>query len=349
MKKIIGYFLLVSTFLLLTACTRAASSPQSGVIQTCKLHLALAVHQGPSAKASFSGLVSFGSGTGSSFERDFVEEDGTSRPISFYFDGPAVHFILDTPQGPIFGTGIMEHSLYTCTDSGGGTLSGPAVGDLGDWRGTWEKEQKVIPRTVTVTPTPRYTDFTECLGTPILLGILLVVILFIQALAKLFKPASTKPRPPRALSRSRPDTATDNPLLVEYQAIYTATDPLFDLSFEIEKPDRYLGECGLTIADVAKLAPQQTTALEIWLFDARSGETVTTNLVSVDGVQHAEIRQALEQKGPVVLAKSGTTFKLSTANLSAQIHVLAVEYVSQTPQPYSIFAKVMLKISVWPA
>ena len=134
MHTFIKSLLITSCMFLLGACYRSATPV---VTRTCELNLQLSVHQGFSAGRTMTGQVDFGSDVWSSFERDFVEASGQSHPGSFSISGRAIHFIIELEQGPVFATGVMESNLSTCSGSGGGTLSGPLVGDLGDWRGEW--------------------------------------------------------------------------------------------------------------------------------------------------------------------------------------------------------------------
>jgi len=108
------------------------------------------------------------------FPREFVEENGLAHPSSFSFDGQAVHFMVDTEEGPIFATGIMESNLVTCSGSGGGTLSGPLVGDLGDWRGEWAATAiptplvQPSPSSQNTNNSPRLSPMLFCFYSPII-------------------------------------------------------------------------------------------------------------------------------------------------------------------------------------
>jgi hypothetical protein len=138
MKQPIRFLLLSIFVLLLTSCTRAASTPNAATI--CKMNLEITVRQGTNAQYRISGQVRFESSTWANFEGKLAQSNGKSVPISFSFDGKAIHFLLQSDRGRIFGTGMMDSSLANCTGSGGGTLSGPIFGDTGDWRGSWIKE-----------------------------------------------------------------------------------------------------------------------------------------------------------------------------------------------------------------
>lgn len=360
MNKIIKALLVIICVFLLGACYKSvAYAPVA--IQTCDLNLQLFIDQEPSLDRTISGYVEFGSDTWSSFKLDFVEENGLSHPSSFSFDGQAIHFILDTEDGRIFATGIMESNLATCSGNGGGTLSGPLIGDLGDWRGEWVAT--VIPAPPIQPNTnnpPSLSSMLFCLYLPIIVvGLFLVIFLFrlfapYKLLAPFKKTRSSKHQTSNsasALRRTNQGTRSklgkEEQPLAEYLATYTADDKFFDLSFQIEKASRYLGEYGIVVARVLDAKPSQATALEIWLFDTQGAQTISKILASNFCFSQGNLRNELEQIGQVVLIQAGETTTLETKEIKAEAKVLQVEYESSSPDPQSAFKKVVIQIEVW--
>jgi hypothetical protein len=346
MNKITRSLLLIACVFLLASCKLPDSTSTSST--ACKLNLQVYVHQGPNADYTISGQVALGSASWSNFEGNFVEENGSSHHISLNFDGQAVHFILDVDKGPIYGVGAMENSLDICSGNGGGTLSGPALGDMGDWRGGWLRETGPVPQ-----EQPRSNPLTIYLCTGIS-----IVILAILAVAyfKLFTPFKKTSSPQsKAASSALQKTVQDvsaaagesGTPLAEYTVTYTAEDNLFDLSFQIEKSGQYLGECGITIAKSADNLSNQAMALDVWLFDARDIQTVSKILMSDFCYRQETLRSEMEKKGQTILIQPEEMVVLLTKELRAKAKILQVEYDSTQSIPNSLFKKVVIKIEVW--
>ncbi|MBI5954968.1 MAG: hypothetical protein HY865_25195 [Chloroflexi bacterium] len=357
MNKSVGTFLLTICIFLLTSCTRTVSLSDNSKI--CNLKLQVFVRQGPSANLAVSGQVAFGSNPWTSFKGDFVEENGLSHPISFYFDGQAVHFILDIEQGRIFGTGVMENGISTCDGNGGGTLSGPVLGDLGDWRGEWVSQANpTMPVQPDTNDQPISLSFLLCIYLPIAVVVLFLAIPLFRILApyKLLNPFKTIRSPKNQASNValrklnqgiKSEPGKSGRPLAEYLVTYTADDKFFDLSFEIEKSSHYVGECGITTAKASDMNSKQAAALEIWLFDARDAQTVSKILAGDFCFRRENLRSELGQKGQVILIQPGETVTLETREIRAQANILQVEYEANSPNPQSAFKKVAIKIEVW--
>jgi len=357
MNKSIRFFLIIICVILLPSCTRKASPSSTA---TCKLNLNILIHRESNIDYTISGQVMFGNSTWNSFEGDFIEENGASHPISFYFDGPAIHFILVNAQGRIFGMGMMESSLTTCFGSGGGTLSGPAQGDLGDWRGEWVQDKKEIPELQEEQDSlPWDTLRYLCNGFPFAaIGLLVAYLLF-----RMFAPYKLQTLFSKGLSSTRKTSNTSlrkvnqDPKqksgasrrpIAEYLATYTINDNLFDLSFEVENSGQYLGDCGVTVAKTSSIQPGQVAALEFWLFDMHDPKTTAAKILVSDFCYNQEdLRSELEQKGSVVLIQPEEIIELATKGLIAKAKVLQVEYDSDSPKPNSVFKKVVIRIGVW--
>jgi hypothetical protein len=354
MNKFTKTFFFILCSFLLGACYQEYKPVAT---KTCTLNLQIFVHQGASASHTLSGHVEFGSDLRTSFKGDFVEENGPSHPGSFYLDGQAIHFILDLEEGRIFATGIMESNLATCYGSGGGTLSGPILGDLGDWRGEWVSTAIPAPLTQPSTnnlPSPVFL----CMYSPIILvGLFLAIILFRlfapYKLLTLFKrtPSSTHQASSSALRRTnqsiKSELKKDEQLLTEYLATYTAGDKFFDLSFQIEQSSKYVGECGVAVARVLDAKSNQATALEIWIFDPRGAQTISKILASTFCFSQTNLRSELEQIGQVILIQPGETITLVTKEIKAKAKILQVEYESGSPDHQSAFKKVVIQIGVY--
>ncbi|MFT3891024.1 MAG: hypothetical protein QM730_05270 [Anaerolineales bacterium] len=307
-KLAMSVFLLVF-ILLLSSCSLSNRVTAS---KTCNMDLQISVRQGDSANLNLSGEIAFGSSQWTSFEGNLVEENGTSHPVSFYFNGKVLNFTLDLEQGRIYGTGVMESELAACSGTGGGTLSGPMFGDLGDWRAQWISEGSSVP----VQPSNENNSIRQlilvCFYAPIvLIGLLVFFYLFrLFAPYKLIAPfkrkhsSNNKPSTPalkKVKQEAKPVTGKDIKPITEYQVTYVAGDRLFDLSFEIERSSHYFGECGVTIAKELDVKSNQATALELWLFETQSKQTVSKILASNYCFSQNSLRGELEQKGEVIL------------------------------------------------
>lgn len=355
MHTFIKSLLITSCMFLLGACYRSATPV---VTRTCELKLQLSVHQGFSAGRTMTGQVDFGSDVWSSFKRGFVDASGQSHPGSFSFSGQAIHFIIELEQGPVFATGVMESSLATCSGSGGGTLSGPLVGDLGDWRGEWIATALPAPseQPSTISQPSAFSTFFSFLPFIVFWLFLAGFLFYLLApykLRNLFKrtPSSKQQGSNSDLRRihqtKKSEPGNENQPIIEYLATYTADDKLFDLSFAIEESSTDLGECGITVAKVLNANSGQVAALELWLFDSHGPQTISKILASHFCFSQADIQSELQKIGQLNLAQPGKIVVLETSRLKAEARVLQVEYEPNSPIPQSLFKKVVIQIKVW--
>jgi hypothetical protein len=146
---------------------------------------------------------------------------------------------------------------------------------------------------------------------------------------------------------ARPKAGAGAEPLAEYLATYTADDKLFDLSFQIEKSADYLGECGLSVAKTTGTPSNQATALEIWLFDARSSQTLSKILMSEFCYSQETLREELEKKGQTMPIRLEEIVTLETSELIAKARIEQVEYEVNDPHPKNAFKTVVIKIRVW--
>lgn len=342
MKKITSASIIFILALFLTACTRAYYSP---TIQLCRLNLEIFTEYGTNSQAHLVGQVDFGSSTSSYFQGNFIQENGATYPAIFSFDGPAVHFIITGEQGDIFGSGMMESNLYTCSGKGGGTLSGPAVGHLGDWRGEWASEEIPNPQAES-TPTSTPVLDAPFISVSIACLLIIVIVGFVIFL-RIIKPFSHSTKPATVSMRRPSQKVTSGlgtkPPLVEYLATYIAGDKLFDLSIDIERSERYLGECGVSTSNHIDKAPGQATGFEIWLFDPASAETVSKSLMS----EYCYRFESPINAGQVFLIGPHIVLQLETHNLMVKAEITEIEYESGSSYPNSVIKKAVIKIEAW--
>jgi hypothetical protein len=314
------------------------------------------VRQGPNANQNFYGQVTVKNDLSATTEPGFVNAEAESYTISLEFNGRSVQFIIYTDRGNIFGTGMMENSQHNCTGTGGGILSGPAFGDLGDWRSEWVSESVTImeeqTRTTTISP------FWICLGALFIFIIIFIASLLIRALtpykttggsnAGRSEKSKISNDTVKRIDRERKATTQGkDQALAEYQITYSANDQLFDLSFEINKSSRYAGDFGVLVAKTLNVKQGQATALEIWLFDARNAQTLSLILMSDFCNSQPDLRAEMEQKGKAELLQPGTVTNLNTNEIIVKTQVLQVEYEPNTSNANSVFKKVTLKIGAW--
>jgi hypothetical protein len=319
------------------------------------LNLHVFVRQGPNANWTISGQTVVDDGSWAGTGTNGSEENGASYTISLDFDDREIQFILYTDRGNIFGTGMMESGSTVCSGTGGGTLSGPALGDLGDWRGEWISETFTTTREQTQnTPFP---FALVCLGLTIAVVVVTAVIWFVRISAP-YKPTTASKKGQSAKSKTspstirrldqgtRPDRAGARQPLAEYLVTYTADDRLFDLSFAINKSSQYVGEFGVAIAKELNSKSNQTTALEVWLFGTRSAQTISKILMSEFCNSQPSLRSEMERKGEAILIQPGLITTLETQGLIAKAQILEMEYEPNSPNPRSVFKKVVIKIEV---
>lgn len=349
MKKSIYFVCLaMCCSFLLVSCNLNASTPtvqRQSDGRICQLKLRITVRQGVHANQTFAGTVDFKDSA--SISGGTLEGENSSDPITFYFDGPAMHFMLKTKQGQVFGTGLMESSPSRCTGTGGGTQSGPAEGDLGDWRGEWILTTSTIDVDAPAPEPQSWLNYT----TVSIFVVVLVVTLLILASLWLLRPYNKtgKNLPPSKKNGpvKKSDQKTSAGALVEYSTTYTQDDLHFDLSFPIENASEYLGEYGINIAKAFGVKSDHVIALEIWMFDKNGSQSASRVLMSEFAYGHDALKTEMELKGQVIPIRSGETIQMETTSLRLQASILEVEYDTSQPNPRTIFKKVAIKIGVW--
>lgn len=116
---------------LLTAC-QPGFAPTRTV--ACNTQFEATVHHGPNAGLSVTGTLLFFLDHSGEVSGVVVTGDGREIPTSGQANGRAINltFQLDEQQY-LFGVGSAENPINTCTGYWGGSFTGPASGDSGDW------------------------------------------------------------------------------------------------------------------------------------------------------------------------------------------------------------------------
>jgi len=354
MKLLFRSCLLVAIAFLTVSCSQKVSVPVTHT--TCSLKLQVFVRQGANAGLNFTGQVTVGQDSIDIRESNSNPVTSEASVISLETNGRSIQFILYTDNGNLYGSGMMENSQQICAGTGGGVLSGPTFGDLGDWRGEWIKESftTMEERTQTTSVLPLWI----CFGTILSVILIFFASLYYRILTP-YKPKTTSGDRRPEKSRISTDTVKrvdrdkktapqgKDQALAEYQITYSADDQLFDLSFEINKSSRYIGDFGVLVAKTLDTKKTQATALEVWLFDALNAQTVSLFLLSDYCNSQPGLLTEMEQKGRLELLKPGAVFQLNTKEINVRVHVVQVDYESSDINPNSIFKKVTLKIGAW--
>lgn len=117
--------------LILTAC-QPGLAPTAAV--TCLSQFEATVHHGPNAGLAVTGKLLFTLDHAGALTGGIATADGSEIPVVGQANGRAINltFQLDEQQY-LFGVGSAENPITTCTGYWGGSFTGPASGDSGDW------------------------------------------------------------------------------------------------------------------------------------------------------------------------------------------------------------------------
>lgn len=143
---------------------------------------------------------------------------------------------------------------------------------------------------------------------------------------------------------------SDNPSpLVHYQTAYKLGDDLFDETFSLDEEDeRFLGECGIGIAEtINSTDPKAVTAFEIWLFDREDVQTPTYFLLSEFAYSNDQMLLRLKNKGRFDKIVNGGEYVLESHSLKMTVKINALEYGSENGEKNSYFNKVLFDVCVW--
>lgn len=140
----------------------------------------------------------------------------------------------------------------------------------------------------------------------------------------------------------------DSSLLIHYQTVYKLGDDLFDETFSLdEQDDRFLGECGIGIAEtINNTDPKAVTAFEIWLFDREDVHTPTHFLLSDFAYSNDEILSRLKNKGGFDKISEGKEYLLESQSLKMTVKINSLEYGTESAEKNSYFTKVMFDVCV---
>jgi len=125
-----------------TGVAHAQTKP--AVLGTCNMDFSATVRQGPSAKTTLAGTLSFDLASDGSITGQLTEKDGSQITMAGQVVGRAISVAFqlkpfDLSKGDkgsyIFGTGTAFNPINgnDCGGAMGGTFSGPQDGDDGDW------------------------------------------------------------------------------------------------------------------------------------------------------------------------------------------------------------------------
>jgi hypothetical protein len=151
-------------------------------------------------------------------------------------------------------------------------------------------------------------------------------------------------------NKSRVNTDTEEPPVVQFMTTYMLGDDLYDDSFSIDAPTgEFLGECGVGISETIGVGdPKKVTAFEVWLFDKNDIQTVTKVLMSAHAFNDPNIRQRLLAKGEPQMVEPGKRILLETASLQMEARIVDASYGGGALPSNSYFDRLTLELAVWP-
>lgn len=158
--------------------------------------------------------------------------------------------------------------------------------------------------------------------------------------------SSEKPEPTVADTAVRPQS---DKTLMHFQTVYQLGDDLFDETFSLdEDEDRFLGECGIGIAEtINSTDPKAVTAFEIWLFDREDVQTPTYFLLSDFAFSNEQMINRLKNKGRFDRLVKGGEYALESHTLKMKVRISELEYGSENGEKNSYFNKVGFDVTVW--
>ncbi len=155
---------------------------------------------------------------------------------------------------------------------------------------------------------------------------------------------------PVATSPSRPTPLLPDNAVVRFEAEYQYGDDDLDVSYSIESSDgEFLGECGLSVADILEVdeGGQQIDAFEVWLFDKGDIRTVSKVIVSDLVLDDDELRQRLEEKGELIVARPGAVIELETLSLRLEARIIDYRYRADADLPDAVFEFLQVELTVF--
>ncbi|HRE47670.1 MAG TPA: hypothetical protein PLD47_08095 [Aggregatilineales bacterium] len=137
--------------------------------------------------------------------------------------------------------------------------------------------------------------------------------------------------------------------VAQFMSTYIMGDDYFDDSFAIEtSAGKFLGETGAGVSKVIGVGdPKKVTALEVWVFDANTTNTLTKVLMTEHAYRDEATRAELAPKGEAVMIKTGDAVLLETATLTIQARILDLAYATTAMPQDSVFERLSIQISAW--
>ena len=147
---------------------------------------------------------------------------------------------------------------------------------------------------------------------------------------------------------SKEDLSSEDEPLIHYQTIYKLGDDFFDETFSLDEGDKFIGECGIGIAEtINNTDPKAVTAFEIWLFDREDSQTPTHFLLSDYAYNNDELLERLKNKGRFDLIERNRDYEVKTQNLRMIVTIKDMEYGTESSDKKSYFNKVTFDVQVW--
>ena len=158
----------------------------------------------------------------------------------------------------------------------------------------------------------------------------------------------TIPDPPEAAISISEKNSNESSTLIHYQTVYKLGDDLFDETFSLDEQDeRFLGECGIGIAEtINNTEPKAVTAFEIWLFDREDIHTPTYFLLSDFAYTNEEILSRLKNKGGFDKISEGKEYLIESQSLKMTVKINSLEYGTESAEINSYFTKVLFDVCV---
>jgi hypothetical protein len=141
--------------------------------------------------------------------------------------------------------------------------------------------------------------------------------------------------------------------IARFEAEYQYGDDHLDVSHSIERsPGQFLGECGLSVADVLDADEfQQIDAFEVWLYDRREDRsdsaTVSKYIVSDMVLRDEGRRQELREEHELVLARRGALIELQTRWLRLEAQIIAYRYRADDDASDAVFDFLEIELIVF--
>lgn len=147
---------------------------------------------------------------------------------------------------------------------------------------------------------------------------------------------------------SKEDLSSEDEPLIHCQTIYKLGDDFFDETFSLDEGDKFIGECGIGIAEtINNTDPKAVTAFEIWLFDREDSQTPTHFLLSDYAYNNDELLERLKNKGRFDLIERNRDYEVKAQNLRMIVTIKDMEYGTESSDKKSYFNKVTFDVQVW--